>query len=152
MASEGPASLPQLNVDRIARRALPREARVTSEARSALRACAEELVLFLASHTSDTLAEHSRKTVYAADVVQALVSLGLDDYVPFARRFCELWERTHEQQQQREGDGDGDGGVVTVASEGSQMEAEELLERFAAPGGGIEQLALGRSSQGQFLV
>ena len=73
--------MPNANVIRIMRRALPAHAKISDDAKEAIQECVSEFISFVTGEANERCRMQHRKTVNAEDIVWALNRLGFDDYV-----------------------------------------------------------------------
>ncbi|GMN46435.1 hypothetical protein TIFTF001_015624 [Ficus carica] len=79
--------LPIANVGRIMKQILPRNAKISKEAKETMQECVSEFVSFVTGEASDKCRKERRKTVNGDDVCWALQALGFDDYAGPLRRY-----------------------------------------------------------------
>lgn len=72
--------LPIANVYRIMKNALPKNAKVSKEAKECVQECVSEFVSFITSEASEKCAAERRKTVNGEDILFAMTSLGFENY------------------------------------------------------------------------
>lgn len=73
--------LPIANINRIMKKALPTNAKVSKEAKETVQECVSEFISFVTSEASDRVQTEKRKTITGDDVLYALTTLGFDKYV-----------------------------------------------------------------------
>lgn len=73
--------VPVVNVLRIMRRALPRHAKISDDAKVAAQTCVTEFISFITGEANERCQLEHRKIVSAEDVLWAMERLGFDDYV-----------------------------------------------------------------------
>ncbi|XP_037461684.1 nuclear transcription factor Y subunit B-8-like [Triticum dicoccoides] len=73
--------MPNANVIRIMRRALPAHAKISDDAKEAIQECVSEFISFVTGEANERCRMQHRKTVNAEDIMWALNRLGFDDYV-----------------------------------------------------------------------
>lgn len=79
--------LPIANVGRIMKQVLPRNAKVSKEAKETMQECASEFISFVTSEATEKCRNEKRKTVSGDDVCWAFSRLGLDDYARSMTRY-----------------------------------------------------------------
>lgn len=72
--------LPIANVYRIMKNALPRNAKVSKEAKECVQECVSEFVSFITSEASEKCSAEKRKTVNGEDILFAMTTLGFENY------------------------------------------------------------------------
>lgn len=72
--------LPIANVYRIMKNALPKNAKVSKEAKECVQECVSEFVSFITSEASEKCGAEKRKTVNGEDILFAMASLGFENY------------------------------------------------------------------------
>jgi len=73
--------LPIANIGRIMKQALPREAKISKEARETVQECVSEFISFITSEACERCKNGNRKTINGDDLLQALNNLGFDRYI-----------------------------------------------------------------------
>eukprot|EP01083_Nonionella_stella_P087882 244676_1 len=86
--------LPIANINRIMKRALPDNAKVSKEAKETIQACVSEFIGFITSEASDRLAQDRRKTITGDDIVCGMRSLGFDPYLPLLEVYLSKYRMT----------------------------------------------------------
>ncbi|KAL2490570.1 Nuclear transcription factor Y subunit B-5 [Abeliophyllum distichum] len=79
MIDEQDKLLPIANVGRIMKHILPRNAKISKEAKETMQECVSEFISFITSEASDKCHKENRKTVNGDDICWALSSLGFDN-------------------------------------------------------------------------
>lgn len=79
-ASEYDRFLPVANIGRIIKNNLPKEVKLSKEAKETFQECVSEFISFITSEASDKCNLEKRKTINGDDVVYALSNLGFDHY------------------------------------------------------------------------
>lgn len=72
--------LPIANVYRVMKSALPKNAKVSKEAKECVQECVSEFVSFITSEASEKCSAEKRKTVNGEDVLYAMAALGFENY------------------------------------------------------------------------
>lgn len=72
--------LPIANVYRIVKTALPKNAKVSREAKECIQECVSEFVSFITSEASEKCCAERRKTINGEDILYAMASLGFENY------------------------------------------------------------------------
>lgn len=73
--------LPTANIARIMKRNLPRNAKISKEAKDIVQECVSEFISFITSEASDKCQHDKRKTINGNDLLWAMDGLGFDKYV-----------------------------------------------------------------------
>lgn len=81
------ATLPISNISRLMKKALPRQAKVSSSAKDLIQACCIEFISFLTSEANDRCLAEKRKTINGDDILFSMKSLGFDEY----EIVCRIW-------------------------------------------------------------
>ena len=69
------------------KKALPRQAKVSSSAKDLIQACCIEFISFLTSEANDRCLAEKRKTINGDDILFSMKSLGFDEY----EIVCRIW-------------------------------------------------------------
>ncbi|CAD5212369.1 unnamed protein product [Bursaphelenchus okinawaensis] len=81
--------LPIANIQRIMRRVVPEEGKLSKESKDLVQECVSEFIQFVVSEASDHCLEEKRKTISCEDLLKALRDLGFDPYVNVLKRYIE---------------------------------------------------------------
>lgn len=73
--------LPIANIARIMRNALPKNGKVSKDAKECMQECVSEFISFITSEACDKCAQEKRKTVTGDDILYAMSALGFDNYI-----------------------------------------------------------------------
>ncbi|KAL5517363.1 hypothetical protein EMCRGX_G002900 [Ephydatia muelleri] len=73
--------LPIANIARIMRNALPKNGKVSKDAKECMQECVSEFISFITSEACDKCAQEKRKTVTGDDILYAMATLGFDNYI-----------------------------------------------------------------------
>ncbi|KAK3038965.1 hypothetical protein RJ639_027450 [Escallonia herrerae] len=79
--------LPIANVGRIMKQILPKNAKISKEAKETMQECASEFISFVTGEASEKCRKERRKTVNGDDICWALGTLGFDDYAEPLKRY-----------------------------------------------------------------
>ncbi|PWN34958.1 histone-fold-containing protein, partial [Meira miltonrushii] len=79
--------LPISNISRLMKKALPRQAKVSSSAKDLIQACCIEFISFLTSEANDRCLAEKRKTINGDDILFSMKSLGFEEY----EVVCRIW-------------------------------------------------------------
>ncbi|KAL2469235.1 Nuclear transcription factor Y subunit B-4 [Forsythia ovata] len=95
--------LPIANVGRIMKHILPRNAKISKEAKETMQECVSEFISFITSEASDKCHKENRKTVNGDDICWALSSLGFDNnsevMLKYLHKFREYERQKAEQNK-----------------------------------------------------
>jgi nuclear transcription Y subunit beta len=78
--SEYDRFLPVANIGRIIKNNLPKEVKLSKEAKETFQECVSEFISFITSEASDKCNQEKRKTINGEDIIFALSNLGFDHY------------------------------------------------------------------------
>lgn len=81
------ATLPISNISRLMKKALPRQAKVSSSAKDLIQACCIEFISFLTSEANEKCLAEKRKTINGDDILFAMKMLGFEEY----EIVCRIW-------------------------------------------------------------
>eukprot|EP00735_Rhodelphis_limneticus_P008321 TRINITY_DN21229_c0_g1::TRINITY_DN21229_c0_g1_i1::g.30078::m.30078 TRINITY_DN21229_c0_g1::TRINITY_DN21229_c0_g1_i1::g.30078 ORF type:complete len:134 (-),score=8.53,sp/Q5QMG3/NFYB2_ORYSJ/69.47/1e-44,CBFD_NFYB_HMF/PF00808.18/1.1e-25,Histone/PF00125.19/1e-06,PAN_3/PF08277.7/0.0012,TFIID-18kDa/PF02269.11/0.0095 TRINITY_DN21229_c0_g1_i1:79-480(-) len=73
--------LPIANVSRIMKKALPANAKISKEAKECVQECVSEFICFVTSEANDKCISDKRKTINGEDIIDAMRTLGFDNYL-----------------------------------------------------------------------
>ena len=73
--------LPIANINRIMKRSLPSNCKISKDAKETVQECVSEFISFVTSEASDKVILEKRKTITGDDVLWAMNTLGFDKYV-----------------------------------------------------------------------
>ena len=73
--------LPVANINRIMKRDIPRNGKISKDAKECMQECASEFISFIASEASERCQQEKRKTITGDDIIHAMLTLGFDNYV-----------------------------------------------------------------------
>jgi len=73
--------LPIANINRIMKKVLPLNAKISREAKETIQECASEFISFITSEASDKCNNDRRKTINGEDILAAMKILGFDQYI-----------------------------------------------------------------------
>ncbi|KAL2490550.1 Nuclear transcription factor Y subunit B-4 [Abeliophyllum distichum] len=103
MIDEQDKLLPIANVGRIMKHILPRNAKISKEAKETMQECVSEFISFITSEASDKCHKENRKTVNGDDICWALSSLGFDNnsevMLKYLHKFREYERQKAEQNK-----------------------------------------------------
>lgn len=94
--------LPIANVYRIMKNALPKNAKVSKEAKECVQECVSEFVSFITSEASEKCSAEKRKTVNGEDILFAMASLGFENYAEVLKIYLTKYrEYQNSKEKQR---------------------------------------------------
>ncbi|GAU98080.1 hypothetical protein RvY_09275 [Ramazzottius varieornatus] len=73
--------LPIANIGKIMRGVVPDSGKISKEAKECIQECVSEFISFITSEASDRCHQEKRKTINGEDLLFAMSTLGLDQYI-----------------------------------------------------------------------
>ncbi|XP_072026084.1 uncharacterized protein [Amphiura filiformis] len=73
--------LPIANVARIMKNSIPKNGKISKEAKECVQECISEFISFITSEASERCHQEKRKTINGEDILFAMSTLGFDNYV-----------------------------------------------------------------------
>ncbi|KAJ9698235.1 hypothetical protein PVL29_007360 [Vitis rotundifolia] len=73
--------LPIANISRIMKKALPANGKIAKDAKETLQECVSEFISFITSEANDKCQKKKRKTINGDDLLWAMATIGLEDYI-----------------------------------------------------------------------
>lgn len=95
--SEYDRFLPVANIGRIIKNNLPKEVKLSKEAKETFQECLSEFISFITSEASDKCNLEKRKTINGDDVIFALSNLGFDHYTGILKIYLEKYRESQKQ-------------------------------------------------------
>jgi nuclear transcription Y subunit beta len=86
--------LPVANIGRIIKNNLPKEVKLSKEAKETFQECVSEFISFITSEASEKCNIEKRKTINGDDIVHALTTLGFDHYTPTLKVYLEKYRES----------------------------------------------------------
>ena len=86
--------LPIANIGRIIKTNLPKEVKLSKEAKETFQECVSEFISFITSEASDRCLSDKRKTINGDDLIQALSALGFDHYKNILKVYLEKYKES----------------------------------------------------------
>ncbi|ODQ48404.1 hypothetical protein PICMEDRAFT_20948, partial [Pichia membranifaciens NRRL Y-2026] len=77
--------LPIANVDRVMRHSLPKNVKISKEAKECMQECVSEFISFITSQAAEKCLIEKRKTLNGEDILYSLYSLGFENYAEVLR-------------------------------------------------------------------
>ena len=87
--------LPIANVNRIMKRGVPENAKISKGAKETIQECVSELIGFITSEASEIIQEDKRKTITAEDLVDSMQRLGFAPYRPYLNHVLKELKNTN---------------------------------------------------------
>ena len=92
--SEYDRFLPVANIGRIIKNNLPKEVKLSKEAKETFQECVSEFISFITSEASDKCNLEKRKTINGDDIIYALANLGFDHYNTILKIYLEKFRES----------------------------------------------------------
>ena len=92
--SEYDRFLPVANIGRIIKNNLPKEVKLSKEAKETFQECVSEFISFITSEASDKCNLEKRKTINGDDINFALSNLGFDHYTPILKIYLDKYRES----------------------------------------------------------
>jgi nuclear transcription Y subunit beta len=86
--------LPVANIGRIIKNNLPKEVKLSKEAKETFQECVSEFISFITSEASDKCTLEKRKTINGDDIIFALSNLGFDHYNGILKIYLEKYRES----------------------------------------------------------
>jgi nuclear transcription Y subunit beta len=83
--------LPIANINRIMKKSLPANAKISKEAKECVQECVSEYISFITNEASDQCVHEKRKTINGEDLLRAMQNLGFDDYLEPLRLYLQRY-------------------------------------------------------------
>jgi nuclear transcription Y subunit beta len=83
--------LPIANINRIMKKSLPANAKISKEAKECVQECVSEYISFITNEASDQCVHEKRKTINGEDLLRAMQNLGFDDYLEHLRLYLQRY-------------------------------------------------------------
>lgn len=104
--------LPIANIGRIIKNNLPKEVKLSKDAKETFQECVTEFISFITSEASERCSEEKRKTINGEDIVNALNALGFEHYTPILKIYLEKYRASQklilDGEEQSENNDDAD--------------------------------------------
>jgi histone H3/H4 len=81
------ATLPISNISRLMKKALPKQAKISSSSKELIQSCCIEFISFLTSEANDKCLLEKRKTINGDDILYAMKVLGFEEF----EIVCRIW-------------------------------------------------------------
>jgi nuclear transcription Y subunit beta len=86
--------LPVANIGRIIKHNLPKEVKLSKEAKETFQECVSEFISFITSEASDKCNLEKRKTINGDDIIFAMSNLGFDHYNTILKAYLEKYRES----------------------------------------------------------
>jgi nuclear transcription Y subunit beta len=86
--------LPVANIGRIIKNNLPKEVKLSKEAKETFQECVSEFISFITSEASDKCNLEKRKTINGDDILHALTSLGFEHYTSTLKVYLDKYRES----------------------------------------------------------
>lgn len=126
--------LPIANVYRIMKNALPKNAKVSKEAKECVQECVSEFVSFITSEASEKCSAEKRKTVNGEDVLFAMTSLGFENYAEVLKIYLTKY-REYQNEKERQKRTGSTNNTIETSAENSSGHIESPSNRDLKPEG-----------------
>ena len=83
--------LPVANIGRIIKTNLPKEVKLSKEAKETFQECVSEFISFITSEATDKCNQEKRKTINGEDIIFALSNLGFEHYNNILKTYLEKY-------------------------------------------------------------
>lgn len=87
-------NLPIANIGRIIKNNLPKEVKLSKDAKETFQECVSEFISFITSEACDRCNGDQRKTVNGDDILYAMTNLGFEKYVPILKTYLEKYRES----------------------------------------------------------
>lgn len=106
--------LPIANVNRIMKKSLPANAKISKDAKETVQECVSEFISFITGEASDKCQREKRKTINGDDLLWAMTTLGFENYVAPLKHYLDKYRET-------------EGEKASMARHGDQSLSEERV-------------------------
>jgi histone H3/H4 len=86
--------LPIANIGRIIKNNLPKEVKLSKDAKETFQACVSEFISFITSEASDRCSDEKRKTINGDDILYAMNNLGFEHYTSILKEYLEKYKES----------------------------------------------------------
>ena len=73
--------LPIANINRIMKEALPKDTKISKEARECVQECVSEFIAFVTCESCEITKEEKRKTINGEDIIRSMKELNFEEYL-----------------------------------------------------------------------
>ena len=110
--------LPVANIGRIIKNNLPKEVKLSKEAKETFQECVSEFISFITSEASDKCNIEKRKTINGEDIIYALSNLGFEHYNNILKVYLEKYRESQKSMNNIANDD-------KIKEESSEMKEDE---------------------------
>lgn len=114
--------LPIANIGRIIKCNLPKEVKLSKDAKETFQECLSEFISFITSEASEKCKNEKRKTINGDDIIFALNNLGFEHYNPTLKTYLQKYRLSQKSLVEK-------GATESGYNAGSQEENEEEDEK-----------------------
>ena len=82
------------NINRIMKEALPKDTKISKEARECVQECVSEFIAFITCEACEITKEEKRKTINGDDVLRAMRQLNFEDYIGCVENYNKKYKST----------------------------------------------------------
>ncbi len=85
--------LPIANINRIMKEALPKDTKISKEARECVQECVSEFIAFITCESCEITKEEKRKTINGEDIIRSMRELNFEDYLPLVEYYNKKYKQ-----------------------------------------------------------
>lgn len=100
--------LPIANIGRIIKNNLPKDVKLSKDAKETFQECVTEFISFITSEASERCSEEKRKTINGDDILNSLNALGFEHYTPILKVYLEKYRGSQKCILENENNNDND--------------------------------------------
>ena len=113
--------MPIANINRIMKEALPKDTKISKEARECVQECVSEFIAFITCESCEITKEEKRKTINGEDIIRSMRELNFEDYLANIVYYNKKYKQTIKGAtgagvEDPEGEGQDDGMLEADAS------------------------------------
>merc|ERR1712212_653515 len=108
-------TFPLNNISQVMKKVVPHSGKVAKEARECVQECVSEFISFITSEASERCQAEKRKTINGEDILFAMSTLGLDNYVEPLKLYLQKYRESMKGEKQP-GDFEEIGDVLTASA------------------------------------
>ena len=86
--------LPIANINRIMKEALPKDTKISQEARECVQECVSEFIAFITCESCEITKEEKRKTINGEDIIRSMRELNFEDYLSNVEYYNKKYKQT----------------------------------------------------------
>lgn len=91
--------LPIANINRIMKKSLPENAKISKDAKQTIQECVTEFIFFITSEACERCKVEKRKTISGEDLLHAISQLGFDEYYEPLRVYLVAYREWSERNE-----------------------------------------------------